>query len=487
MNCYIGIDIGTSSTKGILVNASGEILKQHSVDYDVQYPQSGWTEQHPQVWFDASMEIIKQLSIGHEKQIKGISFGGQMHGLVVLDKNDNIIRPCILWNDGRTEKQTTYLNEVVGKEKLSLLTGNIAFAGFTAPKLLWMYENERDNFDNISKIMLPKDYISYMLCGVHSTDYSDASGTLLLDVQNKKWSQQMCEICHIKQDLLPKLYESFEVVGTIKTEIAKQLGLNTDVKIIAGAGDNAAAAIGTATVYNGSCNVSVGTSGTIFICQDSFSVDEQNALHSFAHANGKWHLMGCILSAAGCRKWWMDEVLSSNEYDLLDKQVETLDTESVIFLPYLNGERSPHNDVNAKGAFVGLTATTTKLHMHKAVMEGVAFAIRDCLEVAKANGITVKETNLCGGGAKSAVWRQIFADVLNLPVKILTTEQGPSFGASILAMVGCGEYKTVQEATNKMVTCQTVVTPNSNTVEKYSKKYEKFKLLYPALKDIFSM
>ncbi len=485
MNYYIGIDLGTSSLKGILADVNGNILRQCSADYEVRYPKNGWTEQNPSDWIAALKKVLKTLTRDCSHSVKGLSFGGQMHGLVVLDGSGEVIRPCILWNDGRTEKQTKYLNAEVGKEKLSGLTGNIAFAGFTAPKLLWLYENEPDNFARIAKIMLPKDYLAYVLTGEFATDYSDASGTLLLDVKNKRWSQEMLNICRVSENQLPELYDSFSVIGNLKREFADELGLTSDVKVIIGAGDNAAAAIGTGTVKNGDCNVSLGTSGTIFISRDGFSVDGANALHSFAHANGKWHLMGCILSAASCRKWWLEDILANADYQQDETAARNADCCGVIFLPYLSGERSPHNDVNAKGAFIGLSATTSRADMSRAVMEGVAFALRDCLEVARQNGVVVQSTNLCGGGAKSETWRQICADVFGIPVNILTTEQGPAFGAAILAMVGCGEYPDVLSATEKIVKVKHTVYPQADSVERYEEKYLKFKELYPLLKRLY--
>ena len=284
MNYYIGLDLGTSGLKGLLVDRLGNVIKESNESYPVHYPRDGWSEQNPEDWIAATRKIVKTLSQSVEGDVKGISIGGQMHGLVILDEQDNVIRPAILWNDGRTQNQTDYLNDVIGKERLSALTANIAFAGFTAPKILWMKENEPENFAKIAKIMLPKDYVAYMLTGIHSSDYSDASGTLLLDVEHKCWSKDMCKICSVKEEWLPRLYESYEVTG----KVLEEFGLPNAV-FVAGAGDNAAAAIGTGTVKNGSCNISLGTSGTIFISGDTFSVDKKNALHSFAHANGKWH------------------------------------------------------------------------------------------------------------------------------------------------------------------------------------------------------
>ena len=479
MNYYIGLDLGTSGLKGLLVDRLGNVIKESNESYPVHYPRDGWSEQNPEDWIAATRKIVKTLSQSVEGDVKGISIGGQMHGLVILDEQDNVIRPAILWNDGRTQKQTDYLNNVIGKERLSALTANIAFAGFTAPKILWMKENEPENFAKIAKIMLPKDYVAYMLTGVHSSDYSDASGTLLLDVEHKRWSKDMCNICSVKEEWLPRLYESYEVTG----KVLKEFGLPNAV-FVAGAGDNAAAAIGTGTVKNGSCNISLGTSGTVFISGDTFSVDKKNALHAFAHANGKWHLMGCILSAASANKWWLEDILKTNDYAGAIKDV-SLGENSVYFLPYLMGERSPHNDVNARGAFLGMRANTTREEMNLAVLEGVAFALRDCVEVARSSGIVVSKTAICGGGAKSEVWKKIIANVLNAEVVSLETEQGPSYGAAILAMVGTGEYATVKEATDRIVKEKSSVLPEKDLTEKYEAKYQKFKKLYPCLKSWF--
>lgn len=487
MNTYIGIDLGTSGTKFLLVAANGEILAENTQSYEVCYPHSGWSEQSPELWCKAALTGLKELLQGQDKSaVKGISFGGQMHGLVVLDKDDNVIRPCILWNDGRTEKQTKYLNEVIGKEKLSEYTGNIAFAGFTAPKILWIKENEPENFAKIAKIMLPKDYLAYKLSGSFCTDYSDASGMLLLDVRNRRWSQKMCDVCGISMQMLPKLYESYEVVGTLKKEIAEELGLSEEVKIIAGAGDNAAAAVGTGVVGEGGCNISLGTSGTLFVSATEYKEDKVNALHSFCHADGGWHLMGCILSAASCNAWWSDKILQTTDYAKEQEGLEEyLGKNDVYFLPYLMGERSPHNDVNARGAFIGMRPDTTRKQMTLAVLEGVTFALRDCLEAAKKNGIEVKKTKLCGGGAKSPLWRKIVANVMNMPVEIPQTEQGPSYGGAMLAMVGCGEYASVKEAAEKIVKVKVTVYPDQKLAELYQKRYDVFKKLYPSLKEVF--
>lgn len=482
---YIGIDLGTSAVKLILMNEKGKIYNAVTKEYPLYFPKSGWSEQNPQDWFEKTVDGLKQLTeMYNKKEIAGISFGGQMHGLVILDGNDNIIRPAILWNDGRTGKETEYLNNTVGEEKLSEYTANIAFAGFTAPKLLWLKENEADNFKRISKIMLPKDYIAYCLSGIFCTDYSDASGTLLLDVKNKRWSKEMLDICSVNENMLPRLFESYEVVGTIKDDIAELLGFDRTVKIIAGAGDNAAAAIGTGTVGDGMCNISLGTSGTIFISENIFRNTKNHAIHSFAAANGGYHLMGCMLSAASCNKWWMDDILKTDEYFKEQENIVKLGENNVFFLPYLMGERSPHNDPNARAAFIGMSMDTTRTEMTQAVLEGVAFGLRDSLEAAKSMGIKIDRAKICGGGAKSELWRKIIANVLNIEIDVPQIEEGPSYGAAVLAAVGCGEYNTVDEAVRAITGTSDTVIPDREIASKYDEKYNIFRKIYPLIKNI---
>lgn len=483
---FIGIDLGTSAVKLLLMDENGKIHNIVSREYPLYFPNPGWSEQNPQDWYTKTMDGIKALTANCDKsQVAGISFGGQMHGLVVLDKEDHVIRPAILWNDGRTSEEADYLNEVIGKDKLSGYTANIAFAGFTAPKIFWMKKNEPDNFKKIKKIMLPKDYLAYMLSGVHCTDYSDASGMLLLDVKHKCWSKEMLEICGVDEAWMPELYESYEVVGTLKPEVADELGLSKGVKVIAGAGDNAAAAVGTGTVGDGMCNISLGTSGTIFISSKSFGADENNALHSFDHADGYFHLMGCMLSAASCNKWWMDEILQTKDYGKEQEKIVKLGENHVYYLPYLMGERSPHNDPQARAVFIGMTMDTTREEMTQAVLEGVAFGLRDSLEVARKLGINIERTKICGGGAKSPLWKKIIANVMNLKVEIIESEEGPGYGGAILAAVGCGAFENVEEAANKLVKVIDTVEPEKELVEKYEKQYQKFVQIYPALKHVY--
>ncbi|HOO27690.1 MAG TPA: xylulokinase [Lachnospiraceae bacterium] len=483
---YIGVDLGTSAVKLLLMDKGGAIEKIVSKEYPISFPHPGWSEQKPEDWWTQTLEGLRELTADCDrKEIGGISFGGQMHGLVVLDQEDHVIRPAILWNDGRTGKQTDYLNTVIGKEKLSKYTANIAFAGFTAPKLLWMKENEPELFAKIEKIMLPKDYIAYMLSGVHCTDVSDASGMLLFDVKNKCWSKEMMEICAVKEEQLAKIFESYEVVGTIKPALAEELDFPKTVKIIAGAGDNAAAAIGTGTVGDGRCNISLGTSGTIFISNKDFCVDKYNALHSFAHSDGHYHLMGCMLSAASCNKWWMEDIIGTKEYEKEQENITELGENHVFFLPYLMGERSPHNNPDARAMFIGMSMDTTRADMTQAVLEGVAFGIRDSFEVARSLGIKIEKTKICGGGAKSPLWKKIMANVLGIKVEVIESEEGPGYGGAILAAVGCGEYASVEEAAEKLVKVVGAVEPDAELTAKYEKKYQQFKKLYPTVKVLF--
>ena len=487
---YVGIDLGTSAVKLLLMDGTGKIQKIVSKEYPLYFPHPGWSEQNPEDWYEKSMEGLKELLSGCDKsQVAGISFGGQMHGLVILDKDDQVIRPAILWNDGRTGEETDYLNQVIGKDKLSAYTANIAFAGFTAPKILWVKKHEPENFARIEKLMLPKDYLAYRLSGTFCTDVSDASGMLLFDVEHKRWSKEMMEICGVKESQLAQIFESYETVGTLKPELAAELGLSENVKIAAGAGDNAAAAVGTGTVGDGACNISLGTSGTIFISSEKFGVDEHNALHSFAHADGHYHLMGCMLSAASCNKWWMDEILRTRDYsgEQKDIDVKELGKNHVFFLPYLMGERSPHNDPNVRGTFIGMSMDTTREELTQAVLEGVVFGLRDSFEVAKSLGIQIDRTKICGGGAKSPLWRQMVADILNIKVDIPESEEGPAMGGAMLAAVACGEYASVEEAAAKIVKVVDTVEPIPENAQRYEERYQQFRKIYPAVKALFPM
>ncbi len=486
---YIGIDLGTSAMKLLLMDERGTVRRVVSREYPLEFPKPGWSQQNPQDWWRALCSGMPELLQGENAaEVAGIGVGGQMHGLVALDSEDRVIRPAILWNDGRTAKQVDYLNETVGRDKLAARTANIAFAGFTAPKLLWMRENEPESFARIDKIMLPKDYINYRLTGVHCTDCSDASGMLLLDVEHRRWSAEMLELCGVREEQMPKLFESFAPVGTLLSESAKALGLPQSVVVAAGAGDNAAAAVGTGTVGQGGCNISLGTSGTVFVSSKDFCADKSCGLHAFAHADGGYHLMGCMLSAASCNKWLMEEIFKTGDYAAEQAAIapERLGRNRVFFLPYLMGERSPINDTDARGAFVGMTMDTSRADMTQAMLEGVAFAIRDSLEIVRGLGVEVTRSMICGGGAKSPLWKKIVANVLNVELESAASEQGPGLGGAMLAMVACGVYPSVQDACDALVTVTERVEPEPALAALYDERYRKFKLIYPACKALFA-
>ncbi|MBR2716510.1 MAG: xylulokinase [Oscillospiraceae bacterium] len=486
---FIGVDLGTSATKLLLMDETGGIRKIVSRSYPLSMPRPGWSEQDPAEWVRAAFEGIRELTGEIERsEVRGVGIAGQMHGLVALDGGGRVLRPAILWNDGRTEEETHWLNEEIGEGFLAEHTGNIAFAGFTAPKLLWMKIHEPELFRQIEKIMLPKDYLVYRLTGVHAADCSDASGTLLFDVAKRRWSGEMLELCSLRPGQMGEVFESSAPVGRLLPEVASELGLPGDTLVVAGAGDNAAAAVGTGTVGRGRCNVSVGTSGTLFLSDDRYVSPANHALHAFCHADGGWHLLGCELSAASCLSWWGS--LCGEELSALQAEIdpEKLGKNRVFFLPYLMGERTPHNDALAAGVFSGMRMDSSRADLTQAVLEGVAFGLRDGLEIARAAGMTVTASGLTGGGAKSPLWRRILANVLHLELALPETEQGPGLGAAILAAVGCGRFPDVSSAAAELTGAPAEIThPEAGLTDLYDGRYRAFRALYPALKDSFAL
>ena len=479
---YIGIDLGTSGVKLILTTSKGEVLNVVSKEYPLLIPKPLWTEQDPNQWYEKTLEALKELIIGFENEIKGISFSGQMHGLVILDKDDNVLRNALLWNDQRTVDEVQYLNDEIGIDRLLEYTGNIALTGLTAPKLLWVKNNEPELFEKIDKIMLPKDYIAYKLSGSFASDVADLSGTLYFDVKNRTYSKEMLDVLSINESQLPKVYESYEIVGTLLPEIKNDLGINQDVNIIIGGGDQAVGAVGVGIVGDGECSISLGTSGVVFVSSETFKVDYKSHLQSYAHSNGKYHLMGVMLNAAGALKWWSEGIFKNYNYEeYFEKLNETEIEDDLFFLPYLSGERSPLNDPNARGMFFGLRLEHRKAHMDRAVIEGVTYALRDSFELIKDLGVPIKTVRLTGGGAKSGIWAQMIADIMNVNTVTIEVEEGPAFGASILAMVGCGEYQTVEQACQEIVTLNKTYRPNKDVVEKYNNKYNFFRKIYPSV------
>jgi xylulokinase len=501
MGFLMGIDVGTTSTRAIIIDEYGKLIASSTSSYSLITPKPGWAEQHPEDWWKAAISAIKSAIENSKlspKDISSVGLSGQMHGSVFLDKDGNVLRPAILWCDQRTQKQCDEIYEIFGYENFIKLSYNKALPGFTAPKILWLRQNELNNYKKIFKILLPKDYIRYMLSRVFATEVSDASGTILLDIAKRNWSDEILKGLKIGKGLLPDVYESHEVSSKVSAEASKLTGLLEGTPIVGGGGDQAAGAVGSGIVSPGLISDSLGTSGVVFSYSDNPVYDSQGRLHSFCHAvEGKWHLMGVTLSAAGALKWYGDTFGPSNEareknpdkktYKLLDLQAENVGpgSDGLIFLPYLSGERTPYADPYARGVFFGLSYIHSQDHFVRSILEGVAFSQLDCLSLMKDAGIKSEKIILFGGGSKSRVWRQIIADIFNTKIVTLNVEEGPSFGAALLAGVGCSIYKTVQEAVNKTISEVDETNPNADNMAKYKKLYEIYISLYKDLKNDF--
>ena len=478
MKYYLGIDLGTSSIKVSVANSEGKIIDSESRDYPLLLPKVNWSEQNPDDWFEALIKVLIELNKRiNLKEVASLSFSGQMHGLVVLDENDKVIRPAILWNDSRTLDEVEYLNKVVGLKTLIEETGNIALCGFTAPKVLWLYNNEKANFDKISKIMLPKDYLAYKLSGTFASDISDLSGTLFFDVKKADYSDKMLEILHIKREQLPMIFNSYEVIGHVTPEISKLTNLSTETKVVIGGGDQAVGATGTNTLEAGTISISLGTSGVVFAPTKEYFYDSMGRIHSFRHTTGRYHLMGCTLSAMGSLKWFLEEILNTNDFATeLDAMPE--EVSDIIFLPYLMGERSPINDPSAKGYFSNLSLFYKRNDLVKAVVEGICFSLFDVYSVMKDDGIVAEAARVIGGGTKNDKLMQILADIFGIPMKTITTSDGGALGAIILAMVGDEKYPDVASASNLLVQDKKIYEPNLEKHEVYLKKFGQYKDLY---------
>jgi len=490
---FLGIDLGTSSVKIILINEQGQLINSSSKEYPVYYPKPTWAEQNPDDWWKAVQEGIREiLAAGNVKknEIKAIGLSGQMHGLVTLDKDGQVLMPAILWCDQRTEGECDFLNNVIGVEVLSKYTGNKALTGFTAPKILWLKKHREDLYKKISHILLPKDFIRFKLTGEYATDVSDASGTLLFDVGNRRWSSKMLDIIGISDEVLPKSFESYEVTGKVSKLAAKETGLNAGTLVVGGGGDQACGAIGTGTVESEILSVALGTSGVVFACQDKYRADTESRLHSFCHANGKWHVMGVMLSAASSLKWWVENInkdMSKHAFDSLLSEVKGVSpgSDGLFFLPYLIGERTPYSDPNAKGAFIGLNITHSRENLTRAILEGVGFGLRDSLEIIRDMSIPISSIRLSGGGAHSTIWREILANIFNLRIDLVNSTEGPAYGAAILAAVGSGIFSNVEEAVTKTIKITDSVLPDEREVEIYDALYRVYHSLYGDLHNTF--
>ena len=492
MSLYLGIDVGTSGTKCLLIDAAGQVRAEASAGYPMHQPKPGWTEQDPEDWWQATVKsvraILKQTKL-QPGDVRAIGLSGQMHGSVFLDAQDRVIRPALLWNDQRTAAECDQITAAAGgRHALVRMVANPALTGFQAPKILWLRNHEPRHFDRLRKVLLPKDEIRRRMIGDYVTEVSDASGTLLLDVVKRQWSTKLLGKLDLDPRLLPRVVESEEVTGTLTPQAAKQLGLSTDCKVVGGAGDCAAGAVGNGVVKQGILSTSIGTSGVMFVHSDEPQYDAEGRLHTFCHAvRGKWHMMGVNLTSGGALQWWVESVLqglsgipAKKLYDAATEEAAAVAAGShgLLFLPYLNGERTPHADPDARGAFVGLNLTHTRAAMTRAVMEGVTYALRDSLEIIESLDVPVRQIRASGGGSRNRLWRQMQADVFDRAVTTLQVEQGPAYGVALLAAVGDGAYKTIEAACRATIE----IAEKTNPVRADAKHYQK---LFPIYRDLY--
>ncbi len=486
----IGIDVGTSGTKSVLFDTVGNAVASATVEYPMQQPQNGWAEQDPADWWDAAVRTLRELTKkAVDGKIVGIGLSGQMHSLVMLDERNDVIRPSILWCDGRTVEECAEIEQTVGRERLIAITANPALPGFTASKLMWVKKHEPENYAACRHILLAKDYIRFRLTGEYATEVSDASGMQLLNVTERRWSKELCDLLEIPTAWLPKVHESPEVSGYITQEIADLTGLPVGIPVAGGGGDNASAAIGTGVCRAGRAFTTVGTSGVVFAHTEKPLIDPKGRIHTFCAAvPGEWHVMGVTQAAGLSLNWFRNNFATDISYRELDeKSAEIpLGSEKLLYLPYLMGERTPVLDSNARGVFFGLSAMHTKYHLARAVMEGVSYSLRDCLEVFSETGVTVDQMMLCGGGAKSRFWGQMISDVYGLPIVTPESNEGAALGAAILGGCAAGVYSSVQEGCDAAVRAGNTISPDSASHEKYLDFYKIYQGLYPALKSSFA-
>lgn len=502
MTYLLGLDLGTTGAKAILMDENGKVISRAFEEYPIHVPRPGWSEQDAEDWWKASVEVVRRAirqADARPGDIAGVGLTGQMHGLVLLDGSGKVLRRPILWNDQRTAEQCSWITERLGGEDKAIeLTCNPILTGFTAPKLIWVRQNEPEIYARAKMVLLPKDYIRFRLTGVYATEVSDASGTSLFDVRGRKWSEQVLEPLDLPFEMLPEVYESTQVSGEVSREASELTGLNPGTPVVGGGGDQAAGAVGNGVVREGVISATIGTSGVVFAHTDEVKVDPAGRLHSFCHAvPGKWHLMGVMLSAGGSLRWFRDklgapEVQVANAcdidpYELLTAEASTVPCgcEGVVFLPYLSGERTPHKDPDARGVFFGLSLRTGKGHLVRAIMEGVAFGMRDSLEIMKTLGVPMREIRASGGGARSKLWCQIQADVYGVDIHVMEIEEGPAFGAAIIAGAGVGLYRSVESACDEVVKISGKISPNQDCVRVYERFYKMYGDVYQSLKPKF--
>ena len=502
MRYVIGIDLGTSGTKTVLFDEAGKVISSALAEYPMAQPQNGWAEQNPEDWWNAARETIRTVvteSGVNAAEIVGVGISGQMHGLVMLDKENRVLRPSIIWCDQRTAAECRDIERLVGRERLIHITANPALTGFTASKIMWVKKHEPEIYKQCAHILLPKDYVRLMLTGVYATEVSDASGMQLLDIANRIWSAEVCEKLGIDMDLLADVYESPEVTGHITEEAAALTGLAAGTPVVGGAGDNAAAAIGTGTVNDGDAFTTIGTSGVVFAHTKDMVIDPAGRVHTFCCAvPGEWHVMGVTQGAGLSLRWFRDtfcrdiiataEGIGKDPYVFMDEMAEKsgISARKLLFLPYLMGERTPHLDPNARGAFVGLSAIHDRGDMMRAIMEGVSYSLMDCLNVLDEMGINPNKMLACGGGGSSTLWRQMLSDIYGMNISTVDSKEGPALGVAILAMVGAGIYPTVQQACEQVVRIKSTTEPSIKNNRKYAAVYARYRALYPSLKKEFS-
>ena len=499
MSHLMGIDVGTTGVKVLIIDENGKVCASAVEEYPLSTPHPNWAEQNPEDWWDATIKAIRNvLEKSGGASVEGIGLSGQMHGAVFIDRDGKVLRPCIMWCDQRTAKQCVHITETVGEDRLFELTCNPALTGFTAPKIVWVKEEENDVFRKTYKILLPKDYIRFLLTGVFATEVSDASGTVLFDVKKRRWSKEMLSALEIPEDLMPEVFESPEVSGRISAEASSLTGLPEGTPVVGGGGDQAAGAVGNGIVREGIISSTIGTSGVVFASCDEVRVEPGRRLHTFCHAvPGKWHLMGVMLSAGGSLRWLRDAICHEEVREAKEKGIDPYEImteeasqappgcEGLIFLPYLSGERTPYPDPDARGVFFGLTLRHKKEHLIRSVMEGIAYGLRDSLELMKGIGARMSEVHASGGGARSSLWRQIQADVNNLEMQVISVDEGPAFGVALLAGVGTGVFNNVEEACSRTIKVKETIKPIKENVTIYERYYQIYRSLYPTLKDTY--
>jgi xylulokinase len=476
----LGLDVGTGGARAVAVDESGEVVAEASSEYPLTSPRPGWAEQDPEDWWEGAKEALGEVAAGVEGEVVGLGLTGQMHGSVFLDDSGAVIRPALLWNDQRTYRQCEEITASVGAERLMELAGNPALTGFQAPKILWLRDEEPDSYSRVSSVLLPKDYVRLRLTGGYATDASDAAGTLLLDIRERHWSGEILDALGIPREWMPAVYEGPESAGALRESVAAELGLPPGLPVAAGGGDNAAAAVGVGVVERGLLSSSVGTSGVLFAASGGFTPDPSGRLHAFCHAVPEaYHLMGVTLSAGGSLSWWRHA--TGQGYDVLAEAAGEVPpgAEGLVFLPYLSGERTPHLDPRARGAFVGLTARHGIPHMTRAVMEGVVFSLRDSLEIMRGLGVSVEGVRATGGGARSQLWRELQADIYGVPIHRTTADEGPAYGAALLSGVAAGMYGDVEEACSTVRLRDEVTGPDPERTRVYEEHYAVYRSLYP--------